>query len=161
MDAHTPGDRHDLNEVERRLKGWRPSADGLDADAMLFAAGLAAGRAGRDRLVAPVLCGLLAALALGLGAWGLTERAERLALAGRFPDHGPASNRSTLAAGGVLPEPSTMSSPDSYLNLRRHMEQDPGGWLALLEPTVPQTTGTAPPQPAILRAGQRDALRIQ
>jgi hypothetical protein len=161
MDVHTSGDRDDLNDVERRLKGWPPSTDGLDADAMLFAAGLAAGRPGRNRFLAPALCGLLAALALGLGAWGLTERAERLALASRFVDHGPASNRSAVAAGAVLSEPSSANSPESYLNLRRIMEQDPSSWLASLEPTGPQRMGPAPPQPAIFRAGQRDALRIQ
>jgi hypothetical protein len=160
MDVNTPGDQ-DLSKFEHRLKSWRPSAEGLDADAMLFAAGFAAARSWRDRRAGPVLCGVLASVALGLGAWALTERAERLALASRIPTQGPVANRSYVSAGPVLPELSSAPSPDSYLSLSRHMEQDPAGWLASLEPVGSQSIEPPPPQPAILRAGQRDALSIQ
>ncbi len=84
MVTHAPDNDDALSDLERRLTGWRPDSAGLDADAMLFAAGLAAGRQRRGRLLGPSLCGLLAALAAGLGAWGLTERAERQELATRL-----------------------------------------------------------------------------
>ena len=39
MDAQTPRHEDDLSDFERHLAGWQPASDGLDADAMLFAAG--------------------------------------------------------------------------------------------------------------------------
>src|SRR5437764_15312701 len=87
----------DLSAVERRLAGWRPGPAGLDADAMLFAAGRAAGR--RGRLPALALCGVLAVAAVGLGAWALTERAERLAIAGRLREQPPTPIPATSADG--------------------------------------------------------------
>src|SRR5439155_10166786 len=77
MDIHTPNHQDDLSDVERRLSGWRPRVEGLDADAMLFAAGLAAGRRGRVVFVVSALGGLLAIVAAGLGVWALSERSER------------------------------------------------------------------------------------
>jgi hypothetical protein len=158
MDADTPRREDDLSEVERRLAGWRPGAEGLDADAMLFAAGLAAGRRGWGRLLGPALCGLLAALAAGLGAWGLSERAERQALAGRLRERAPKPGAPPATAVAVVPAPSYEPSPGDYLSLRRRMEQDPGGWLAPPQPAGPQALGPPPPEPAVLRLGQRDGL---
>ena len=70
MDAHTPRHEDDLSEFERHLAGWQPSSDGLDADAMLFAAGQAAGRRGRSQLLWPVLCALVTVQAAGAGRVG-------------------------------------------------------------------------------------------
>jgi hypothetical protein len=57
----------ELTPLERQLAACRPSAAGLDADAMLFAAGRAAARPGAARHVWPVLaCGFVTvSLALG------------------------------------------------------------------------------------------------
>jgi hypothetical protein len=158
MDPNTPRREDDLSDVERRLTGWRPRAEGLDADAMLFAAGLAAGRRGRGRLLLPALCGLLAALAAGLGAWGLDEHAERQALAARLRQRAPTPGVPPAAHVAVAPKPSYEPSPTDYLSLRRRMEQDPGGWLAPPEPAGPKAPGPPPPEPPVFRLGQRDGL---
>ena len=41
VDTHRPGDEDNLSDFERRLARWRPDSSGLDADAMMFAAGAA------------------------------------------------------------------------------------------------------------------------
>jgi hypothetical protein len=161
VDAHTPRGEDELSEVERRLTGWRPGAEGLDADAMLFAAGLAAGQREWGRRLAPALCGFLAALAAGLGAWGLSERAGRLVLVGRLPERAPAPSAPPVTAVAVLPESSYTPSPDDYIHLRRRAEQDPGRWLASAQPTGTRALGPPLPEPAIFRAGQRDGLLDQ
>jgi hypothetical protein len=70
----------DLNELERRLAACAPSSAGLDADAMLFAAGRASARPSAARFVWPALTATLAGLAALLGVWLANERSERLAL---------------------------------------------------------------------------------
>jgi hypothetical protein len=158
MDTHTPRNQDDLSATERRLSGWRPGAEGLDAAAMLFAAGLAAGRRGRARLLWPGLCVVLAGLVVGLGVWGLSERAERRALAGKLREPTPAPSAPQAISVAVVAESSSLPPPDGYFNLRRRAEQDLGRWLASVQPAEPQAVGSPPPQPAILRAGQRDSL---
>jgi hypothetical protein len=147
MDAHPSRREDDLSALERRLAGWRPGAEGLDADAMLFAAGLAAGRRGRGRLLAAALCGLLTALAAGLGAWGLSERAERQILASRL-QQAPAPRPSPTTGSGAPPE-TYEPSPADYLSLRRRLEQDPDGWLAAGQTPGPQALGPPPPAPVL------------
>jgi hypothetical protein len=124
MDAHSPRDKDDLNDVERRLAGWRPAAAGLDADAMLFAAGQAAAPRGRGRLLWPALCAVLTIQAAVLGAWGLSERAERQLLASRLREQVPS---------GKLPPADMVASytpsPNDYFHLRRQAEEDPNPWL--------------------------------
>jgi hypothetical protein len=157
MDAHTPRHEEHLSELERRLSGWRPGAQGLDADAMLFAAGLAAGRRGPSRVLWPALCGVLATLAAGLGAWGLSERAERQILASRLHDRAPApspSPRTETAIAQSTYEP----SPGNVLSLRRQLEQDRSSWLSLAPPASTQPPGPPPPQRSILSSGQRGGL---
>jgi hypothetical protein len=158
MGTNTPRHEDNLNEVERRLSGWQPASGKLDGDAMLFAAGLAAGRRGRGRLLWPALSLLLAAQAAGLGAWGMTERAGRQALASRLGGRTPAAIEPGPVAIAILPDASPTLPPDGYLSRRRQMEQDPGLWLASQEPEGPQALGPPPPQSAILRAGQSEAL---
>jgi hypothetical protein len=158
MDTYKPRHEDDLNDLERRLSGWRPGAEGLAADAMLFAAGLAAGSSKRGRLWETALCGVLAALAVGLGAWGLTERAERLALAGRVREPAPSPSVSPPNTVVAPQQPSYTPMPEDYFSLRRQLEQDPNAWLALAQPVGPQAPGPPPPAPAILRAGQLDVL---
>lgn len=157
MDKHLPHHQDDLSDLEHRLSSWRPDDLGVNADAMLFAAGLAAGRSERGRLLGLGLGGLLAVLALGLGAWGWLERAERQALANCLRERTPSSATFVV----VLPASPYTPSPGDYFSLRRQMEQDPSRWLASLQPTGPQTPGPPPPEPAILRAGQRDGPLFQ
>ncbi len=151
MDADTPRRENDLSDVESRLSGWQPAGNGGGADAVLFAAGLTAGRRGRVRFLWPVLCGLLA---VGCGAWALAERAERLALASRVTDN-PTSPGP--APAGTLPDSPYAPSPDDYLHLRQRMEQDSAGWPASA-PAAGQPAPEPPPGPPIFSVGQRDRL---
>src|SRR5262249_52883449 len=80
MDAPVPRPE-DLSALEQRLAAWRPSPEGLDADRMLFAAGRASAAGPRARLLWPAAAACLALLSASLGAWLVSERGERLALA--------------------------------------------------------------------------------
>jgi hypothetical protein len=157
MDANSPRHEDDLSKFERFLAGWRPSSDGLDADSMLFAAGQAAGRRGRSQLLWPMLCALLTVQAAGLGVWGLSERAERQALASRLPERAPTQSASP-ATVAVARESSYEPSPGDYLSTRRLMEQDPNGWLASVQPAGLKANVPPPPSPAVLTPRQRDGL---
>jgi hypothetical protein len=157
MDTHSP-DQDDLSRVERLLSGWRPDETGLNRDAMLFAAGLAAGKEGRGRLLWPGLCSLLVVSTAALGIWGLGERAERQILVSRLHEHAQPTGLAPTNSFAVATHLSFRLSPDGYLNLRRRMEQDPSRWLASRESTGTAPPGPAPPEPAILRAFQYDAL---
>lgn len=160
MHAEHPDHEDDLNAVERRLAGWRPAGRGLDADAMLFAAGQAAARRGRGRLLWPALCALLAVQVAALSAWGLAERSECRTLASRLRERAPAPDVPPPApVVQAAPEPSYTPSPDDYFHLLRRVEQDPNGWLASTEPTGPPALGPPAPEPPVLKAGQRD-LRL-
>src|SRR5438445_3208349 len=128
MDMHTPNHQDELTELERRLSGWRPGIEGLDADAMLFAAGLAAGRRRMGRVLAPMLCGLLAIAAAGLGTWGWMERTERHALAQLLDERLREPSVPPTLAVPVSPESPYTPSPVAYLRLRRQMEEDPTRW---------------------------------
>ena len=156
MDAYTPGDQEDLSAVERRLADWQPGTAGLDADAMLFAAGMVTGRAGRRPVALPTLCGLLGIVALGLGIWAATERADRQAIAIRLCEKGPVANPYLLARP-ITPEHSYEPSPNDYLSTRRLMEQDPNRWLALVQPEILQTGGSLSER-EILTPRQRDRM---
>jgi hypothetical protein len=156
MDTHPPRHEDDLTEFERRLSGWRPGDQGLNADAMLFAAGVAAGRRRRHPLLLSAACVLLVVQTIGLGLWGLTERAERRALAARSRESGVVPGSSPTTAEAASPLPAYTPSPDDYLHLRRRAELDPVRWLASLQSTDPQPPGPPPPEPVILQAGQRD-----
>ena len=156
MDAHPPRHEDDLSDLERRLAGWRPSAEGLEPTAPIFAAGRDTGRRGRPLTLA--LCGLLAAVAVALGAWGVSERAGRLALAERLRERAPTPSACPESTLPPAPGPAYEPSPGDYLSLRRSMEQDPSGWLASLRPAGTQPPGPPPPAPAVLTPRQRDAL---
>jgi hypothetical protein len=158
MGAPSPHNQDDLSDVERRLADWRPASAGLDADAMLFAAGQATARRGRGRLLWPALCVLLAGQAAVLGAWGLSERTERLALASRLHEAAPEPNAPPATAVAVLPKSSYAPSPDDYFHLRLRTEQDLDRWLTSQAHTDPPAPGPLPPAPAIPKAGQRDGL---
>jgi hypothetical protein len=154
MDIY-PHSENDLTDVESRLSAWQPDGDNLHADAMLFAAGLAAGRAGRSRFVAVTVCGLLGMFAVGLGVWGFRERAERQALAAvireRAGTNGPVHVQ-------VQEVPTSPLPPGDYLSRRRSMELEQDRWL-VLGPQRESHAGELPsPEPAILKSGQRNVL---
>jgi hypothetical protein len=138
--------------VERRLAGWRPGSTGLDADAMLFTAGLEAGRRGRARLIGPALCGLLTAVSLGLGTWGWNEHTERLALVSRLREGTPAPRAEAPTAVAARSESEYTPSPDGYFSLRRRVERDPDRWLASLDAPGTPPLRPPPPQPRGIRA---------
>jgi hypothetical protein len=155
MDTQPASNEDDLSDVERRLTGWQPAAERLDADAMLFAAGRAAGQGGLGRLLWPACCVLLVVQAAGLLVWGLAERAERLVLASRLHEQRPPPN--TPLAPPVLSESGYTPSPDDYLHMRRMMEQEPDSGQGSLQPERPPPGGP-PPEPAILTPRLRDGL---
>ena len=158
MDSNPSGDQHELTDLERRLSGWRPSHLDLDAEAMLFAAGLAAGRSQSRPTVARFLCGLLAILAVGLGLWGLRERSERLAVADELHQLLLANANALPKSEDVAHEEKDSSISDEYLTLRRQVERDPDRWLALVPPVNNPAPEPPAEEPAILRAGQRGGL---
>jgi hypothetical protein len=155
MDANSPRHEDELNKFELYLAGWRPSSDGLDADSMLFAAGQAAGRRDRSQLLWPVLCGFVTAQAVGLGVWGLSERAERQTLASRLSELAT-TDRTSPATVVIVRDSAYKPSPGDYLSTRRLLERDPNGWLASLQPSGSEPLVPPPPQPAILTPRQRD-----
>ncbi len=127
MDTHS---QHpdDLNEIERLLASRTPAADGLNADAMLFAAGRASARPGLSRFLWPALAACSSALALVLGVWLTVERTERLNLAQQLRqlDVAPISHPSpTVTPPQTTPEE---SPPDSYLASRLALEKGLDAW---------------------------------
>jgi hypothetical protein len=136
----------ELTLLERQLAACRPSAAGLDADAMLFAAGRAVAERRRPELAWPaVACGF-AVLALGLAGGWVLERAERVALANRLQGH-------RLAA--EMPRPPAVTrtaelAPDSYLAARRMIDRDVD--VAQVADDRPDDDGPAPPSEPVLRA---------
>lgn len=157
MDAESPRRDEELSDLERRLRGWRPAPAGQPADAMLFAAGQAAGRRQRSSRLWPGLSALLALVALGLGAWGVSERSERLVLANRLREHLPTQSAPRCSEFAAADESSySAPSPYDYFHLRQLAEQDACPWQAPLPahgaPAAP------PPVHPIPRAGQREDL---
>jgi hypothetical protein len=102
----------ELSDLERRLAACQPSADGLDEAAVLFAAGRADASRGRWRW--PLAAAAFAVLSAGLGAWGWSERAARLAVA--VPPAVPAA---------PTPEPLRDHDGPTQWELRRSWERDP------------------------------------
>jgi hypothetical protein len=149
---------NDLSACERRLAGWQPASENLNADAMLFAAGLAAGRGSPGRLLWPALCGILAIQVIGLGVWGLSERAQRQALANDLRQRSPVPKALPAAHAAASPALSYSPSPDDYFQLRRRLEKDPGSLLVSPGPVPGSPIDPVPPQPAILQAGQHNDL---
>jgi hypothetical protein len=160
MEPQDPNREDGLSRVERRLAGWRPDSAGLDADAMLFAAGLAAGGRGRRRVLWPALCGVMTALAIGLGIWGLNEYDQRRLLSQRFSSEQPTP--STAPANANVGSDPSSAMPEGYFSMLRRLEieKDPDAWL-VSSPAGGQSIGPPPPEPAILKAGQAGNLLEQ
>jgi hypothetical protein len=137
----------DLNDLERRLGQWRPAEAGLDADAMLFAAGRAAGK---PRLLRLALAGCLAALVVALSGWAW-ERAERRSLAEQLRRRPPG-----VSGSAVPPEAAAYDEPgpSSFLTAHRALEHGLDAW-----PPLPIPPPSAPsPSPPPLEVGRRGAL---
>jgi len=161
MDTHS-NHSEDLTALERRLTSWEPASAGLDADAMLFAAGRASVRPSLARLTWPTLTVLMGALSIVLGLWLADERSDRLALALQLRERPPMPvvNPSPPPAANSAPEETPQTDelpPDGYLASRRALEQGLDAWpiraVVRAEPTEPSFMN-----PPILRLGQRDAL---
>jgi len=109
----------DLTELERRLSGWRPAGDGLDADAMLFAAGRASVRRSPMRFAWPAVAACLAITTGLLGSRLAGERAANRDLLARLQP----------AEAPVVVDARPLKLPhSSYLYARRALERDPDGW---------------------------------
>lgn len=130
-----------LNDLERRLTGWRPTSDGLDADAMLFAAGRASVRRSPARFSWPAIAASLAVAVGILGSRLANERLENQALLVRLTN---ADTPVTI----VLQAP----TESSYLAMRRSWERDPDGEFRH-EELNPGSESNHP----ILRAGERNS----
>jgi hypothetical protein len=149
MDTHHPDE---LRDFERRLSGWRPAPEGLDPDAMLFAAGRASARAGAGRWAWPAAAAALAVLAAALGGWAAVERSERLALARQLETVTPAPAPEAAPADAA---PAEEPPPDSYLAARRVLERGIDAWPP---PVVARAGPPEPPPPEVpvLQVGRRD-----
>jgi hypothetical protein len=147
----------DLKELERRLSAWQPAGEGLDADAVLFAAGRASARPSKARLVWPALTVCLAGLAIVLGACLKTEHAERLALLRQMRQPIPAPPSPPASASPTEPAPSEDVPPSSVLAARRALEYGLDAWPE--QAMARAETPAAPlPNPLVLHVGQRDLL---
>ena len=158
MDSPSSHSEDELKALESRLAEWRPATEGLDTDAMLYSAGMEAGRRGRGRVLWPTLCLALAIACAGLETWGLTERSEHQALLLQVREHAPAMIN--LPVEVIAISDSYVPSPKDYLQLRRLAEQDPGNWLSSLQQNEAQQPKLVT-FPNILRAGEYDRLRDQ
>jgi hypothetical protein len=131
----------ELTDIEKRLSGWRPAGDGLNADAMLFAAGRASAQRGPARFAWPAIAAGLA-VAVGILSVELAEeRNEHRVLLARFSE--------PTAPLRVTGSPLRLSE-SSYFIVRQAIERD-------LDAENPSKQSLAsPPEIAPLRAGQRD-----
>ncbi len=151
MDAH-PSRSDDMSDLEKRLSAWRPSAAGLDAVGVLFAAGRASVRPGWGALwPCPVVSGCLALLTATLGVALSQERAARLELAERLHEPRPSVAPAPSSGPEPVETPSLDSPPaDSYLAARRALAGNPDSWLAAAKA---EPNGAPSPSRAIWKAG--------
>ena len=151
MDSNTPKDDN-LIDFERRLSGWRPSLDNPKPDAVLFAAGFAAGRGFQARWVWPLIGTLFIVQATGFLIWALSEREERRNLESQLRETAP-SHPQTIASPD-LPDPTYEPSPQDYFHLLRDLEQDSILWLS------PRAPGSLPPEPPLEKPGLRRSIQL-
>ena len=147
------------NDLERRLSSWTLAADGLDGDAMLFAAGRASVRSGRARFLWPVLACAMTALAAVLAVCLHSERRERLALAQQIQQLAPAPRPEPPSPAPANSEtlPEEEPSPSSLLVAHRLLEDGSEDWPVRTQPSPDKSRHALPAAP-ILLAGQRDVL---
>jgi hypothetical protein len=154
----------DLSEMERQLAAWAPATDGLDTDAMLFAAGRASVRSHPARFLWPTLAGCLAVLSVVLGVCLAVERNERLTLARQLELQAPTTVPPPASA--VSPTVSPLDPPtaedrpsDSLLAARQALEDGLDAWPPVtVGGAVP--SGPTSPEPPVLQVGSRDVLLV-
>jgi hypothetical protein len=128
MDSHDRPDA-DWTGIEQRLAAWTPAPEGLETDAMLFAAGRASARAGIARFVWPGATACSIVVVAMLGVLLANEHSQWLALtkAARPPAHltTPQEVDRTAVAENESTKPESLA-PDSYLAARKALES--GAW---------------------------------
>jgi len=143
---------------------WRPDTEGLNRDAVLFAAGLAAAKGQRGRLFWPAVSTAFAMAVVALGVWALNEHRDCQLLLGELQilhEREPFSSSLSTNALAAAHQTAATVSPNSYFSLRKQLEKNPSQWLASQAPIGPAPLGTGPPEPSILRASQYEALLSQ
>lgn len=149
MEPNPQRPEDELSGLEHRLASWRPGSSGLNADALLFAAGVASGRVGRRAWAA--VASVLAVVAVSLGVWGGIERSGRLELARHLAEQPP-------PPPAPVPPSTEPPSPGNYLTAREIvLERGVEAWAAL-SPTPHSPPGPESPEPTTLRAWRRDRL---
>lgn len=156
METH-PSSADELNDLERRLSEWRPSAAGLNADQMLFAAGRNSVRPGWGRNASSLVSAGLAVLAIVLGVGLVQEREARRDLLAKFHeqrapiDSGPYDVPATseILAGEA-------ASVRDYVAARSALAQNPDAWLEVTKIEPPD--GPSLPQRSILKAHSRGEM---
>lgn len=143
--------QNDLTPLERQLAACHPAAAGLDADAMLFAAGQAAAtKAARQRWIWPATTCSFAVLSLALSAALVGERSERLALAARL---GRQATETVKQSTAPIPDYSPPAA-DSYIAVRRLIEDEPEEAIVRSDPKSPLLL--PPEDRPVLRAWSTD-----
>jgi hypothetical protein len=129
----------DLTDLEQRLAACAPSTAGLDADAMLFAAGRASAR---TRVFWPLLSAGLATLTVALGVWLANERSTSRELAENLRQTPPPAS-----IGAPAFDPTSSSETAPLLAMHRALEEGRDPWppqsVIVVEP------GASPLSPAL------------
>jgi hypothetical protein len=154
---HPSHSENELNELEQRLRGWGPATEGLDADAVMFAAGQASVHVPRNRALWPALAGAMTVVAVGLSGWLTAERQERLVLAEQLRALPPAPTLASTPATAPPPA-SPEQAPASYLASRRILEKGLDGWNRETVALSASQPDALTPNPPVLTVWQRNAL---
>ncbi len=139
MSPHGPGPEGPLNDLERRLAGWSPSAPRLDRDRMLFEAGRAAARAEsavRWRVASALAVLLVAANVAAMVRIVGRPGAVRDVIVTKAPE--PASEP-------IRPLPIAEPDPSSYLRLTQQWRSGPSDAQPAPPPTVRTPSNPEPP----------------
>lgn len=148
----------DLSPLERRLSAWQPTEAGLDADALLFAAGRASARPGPERFVWPALTAIASLLVIVLGVRLTAERSERLALVQQLQQlAAKASPSPSLDIDSPEASPDIEPPSDSFLVSHRLLEKGLDGWPDRMVARA-EKSDTPVQDPPILQAGRRNVL---
>jgi hypothetical protein len=142
-----------MTDLERRLAALAPANEGLNTDAMLFAAGRASVRPRAGRFVWPALAGLLGLLAIGLGIELTRERGERLVLVQLLRQ---AEQRQTPASDLAVPAdfgPTEAPAADSLVASHRVLENGLESWRPIR--IVTSSSDSPAENSTILRAWSR------
>jgi len=158
-------DSNELSDLERRLSAHQPSSEGLNTDAMLFAAGQAAARKHPGRFIWPGLTGLTSVAAVIFGLLLTQERAERMLLAQRLqeqtpmPMPTPASSAPASIVPAQIPAVAQLS-PDSLRVARRALDRGLDDWPMVPEPKS-LLSHFSSAEPVVFSVGLRDKLLDQ